>query len=186
MGDARVGEERHGLVVGERDAEHRGQHAADRDAVRGDRHGAAGVGLSNIAERRDRALLHVMEGLGPLQIKVLGVVQEGVEERRGLPDRVGKGLALPGADVDLPQTAVRIQRHAAPPGKGEGREARPDQVAGVHGVDRHVPEPRREALHLLYAAGRDVPVPVALHVPVEVALRLYVPNYINFCHKTAS
>ena len=186
MGDAGVGEQRHGLGVGERDAEHRREHAAYCDAVRGDRHRAAGIGPYDIMQRLDGALLHVAEGLGPLQIKALGVVQEGVKEGRGLPDRVGKGHALPGADVDLPQAAVGIERHIAPARKGQRREAGPAQVAGVDRVDRHVPEARRETLHLLDAAGRDVAVPVALHVAVEIALRLHVPNYINFCHKTAS
>ena len=43
-----------------------------------------------------------------------------------------------------------------------------------------------ERVNLPQAERRDVPVPVALHHAVKVALGLCVSYYINFCHKVSS
>ena len=43
-----------------------------------------------------------------------------------------------------------------------------------------------ERVNLPQAERRNVPVPVALHHAVKVALGLCVSYYINFCHKVSS
>ena len=186
MGNTGVLEDGHGLAVVEGNAQQLCEYAADGDAVGGDGHGAAGVLLRDLVQRRQRPSLHLLIGLGPGEIKMLLIVHEAVKLLRLFPDDIGEGLGLPGADVDLPQASVRLHGQIVVFCDGGGGEARTPEVAGVNGVHRDSAKALGQGIALPYPEGRHVPVPVPLHVAIEVALGLNVPNYINFCHKPAS
>ena len=127
-----------------------------------------------------------MVGLGPGELEMLGIGHEHGEGLRVVPDDVGKGLRLPGADVDLAQAPIEQDRQIPSPGEGLGGEARPVEVAGIDRVEVEVPEARGETLPLLMPERGDVAVPLPLHEAIEVPLRLDVANDINFCHNWAS
>ena len=184
--NSRVVEDGHRLRVVERAAQHPGQQAADRDAVGGDDDSAVGIGLSDLTQGFDGAFLYVVVGLGPRHGEVFRVTHEACDQLRLLPEDVGEGLRLPAADVDLTQARVGLDGQIVKARDGGGGKARTVEVAGIHRIDRDIPKAKGESLHLLPPHGGDVPVPVPLHVPVEVPLCLNVPNYINFCHKSAS
>ena len=56
------------------------------------------------------------------------------------------------------------------------------EVARIDGVDRKVPKTPGEQLDLLLPAGRDAAVPMPLHHPVTVSLRLCMADQIKLSH----
>ena len=159
MRNAGILEDGHGLAVVEGNAQQLCEYAADGDAVGGDDHGAAGVLLRDLVQRRQRPGLHLLVGLGSGEIKMLLIVHKSVEQLRLLPDNVGKGLGLPGADVDLPQALVRLHGQIVVFCDGGGCEARTPEVAGVNGVHRDSAKALGQGVPLPYPERRHAPVP---------------------------
>ena len=181
-----VHEQGQALRVGNVKASHPAEHAADGDAVGGDDQGLVRVLLHRFQQSRIGPVPHLGVGLRPVQLKMGLVKNEFAEILLILTAEIAEIHGLPGTQVYLPEAPVGVYGQGVILGDGRGGKAGSVQVAGIYGVHMDVFKTLRQRIPLLHAHGGNVPVPVALAHSVEVALRLDVANYINFCHKYAS
>ena len=129
---------------------------------------------------------HLGVGLAAFNGKFVLVVHEGVGQLRLVMDHVPEKQGLPAAHMDLPQLVRGVQGQIVIAGHGGGGHPCAVQVAGVDRVNLLTAQPLSQGVDLLQTQVRHVSVPVALHHPIPIALGLYVPNEINFRHKSAS
>ena len=128
----------------------------------------------------------VQHGLGSLTALHLPAVQLVVELHHlqgpaGLD--LAPGQALPHAHVHLPEGGLQVQGQALGDINRLGCGLGADQVAGVHGIHRHVPKALRQRPDLAAPPViGDAAVIVSVGNAIEVALRLGVADKINRCH----
>ena len=132
----------------------------------------------------------VQHGLGSLTALHLPAVQLVVELHHlqgpaGLD--LAPGQALPHAHVHLPEGGLQVQGQALGDINRLGGGLGADQVAGVYGVHRDVPEPPGQGLHLAGAAiVGDQAFLLAVGDAIEIALGLGVADEIDFRHSKPS
>ena len=174
------------LIVPQVDAADLAQQAADGDAVGGEHDGLAVVLLRDLTQGGVGPLRHLGIGLRPGEGERGLLKDELAEIFPILPAQVAEVPGLPGAQADLTEAAVRGDGQIMVFGDGGSGEAGPVQVAGIDRVHMYVLKTFRQRVPLQNPHRGDAAVPVALTHTVQVALRLDVADYINFCHNYAS
>ena len=159
-----------------------GEEAADGDPVAHHGHPSALVPLGDSLQRGVGPLRHLGVGLRPVQPPAGRVVQKKLRRFRLLVKDVAEKLRLPGAHVDLPQGGIGAQRKA--PGLVDGAcgEHGAIEIAGIHRVKGHLPQPLFQKSDLPPTQFCHAAVPVPLQDAEAIPLRLGVADEINFCH----
>ena len=174
------------FIIPQVDAADLTQQAADGDAVGGEHDGLSIVLLGDLTQGGVGPLRHLGIGLRPGEGESGLIKDELAELLPILPAQVAEVPGLPGTQADLPEAAVRDDGQIMVFGDGGSGEAGPVQVAGIDRVHMYVLKTLRQGVPLQDAHGSNTAVPVALTHTVQVALRLDMADYINFCHNYAS
>ena len=165
---------------------HTGQQAADGDAVAYHRDHLPVILPGDARKGGVGPVPDLGVGLRPIQLPVLLIGDEAQHFFGLLIGHVSEKLCLPGAYVDLPQQRLGLYGEIMPAADGRGGHPGAVQVAGIQRVNMYVFKAFCQQINLPQTQLGHAAVPVALHHPVEISLRLSVPNEINFRHNCAS
>ena len=149
--------------------------------------GAALMGPGHALQRRDKPVHHLLCRLGPRHTPQVGPPVEVVHLLRVSHVQLMPGVVLPLPHADLPERRLQMQRQGLGQPDGPCGDLRPVQVAAVHRVDVHLPEPLPQSVDLLIPpVVGDQPVAVAVCNAVQVSLRLRVADQIQPRHTTVT
>ena len=122
-------------------------------------------------------------GLAALHMPVIHLAVELHQLQGPAGLDLAPGQPLPDTHADFPEGGVRVQRQALGHVNGLGRGLGADQVAGVYGVHRDVPEPPGQGPDLAGTAiVGDEALLMAVGNAVKIAFGLGMADEIDPCH----
>ena len=159
------------------------QHDPHGGAVGENGHRLAVMLPGHPPQGREVAIQHLPGRLAAGDLPAIQPVVEIIVGLGVLPQQLIPTVLLPLPHADLPEGGIRMQLQPFGQIDGLGCGAGADQVAGIHGIHRHVPKALRQRPDLAAPPViGDAAVIVSVGNAIEVALRLGVADKINRRH----
>ena len=159
------------------------QHDPHGGAVGENGHRLAVMLPGHPPQGREVAIQHLPGRLAAGDLPAIQPVVEIIVGLGVLPQQLIPTVLLPLPHADLSEGGIRMQLQPLGQIDGLGCGAGADQVAGVHGIHRHVPKALRQRPDLAAPPViGDTAVIVSVGNAIEVALRLGVADKINRRH----